>query len=119
MQPLGQYRAQAGVVDAQQLTHARPRCSRFAGSRRGCTEKGQLGRWHIVGKGAQGFQARHLQGAQALAQGAFQRCFPTRLDMDTGPQALQAVEPVLGQPGRELAVGLDAFLQGLESIDAG
>jgi hypothetical protein len=32
------------------------------------------------------------------------------------PQALQAVQPVLGQPGLELAVGLDLFLQRLEGL---
>ena len=39
--------------------------------------------------------------------------------MDAAPQAFQAFHAVLGQPGLELAVGADLFLQGLEGLDAG
>ena len=54
----------------------------------------------------------------ALAQRGFERRLPAGLDVDARPQALQAVEAVLGEPGLELAFGLHLFLQRAQRIEA-
>ena len=46
----------------------------------------------------------------------FERRFPAGLDVHLRPQALQAVEAVLGQPGLELALGLHLFLQRAQRV---
>ena len=70
-------------------------------------------------EGTHHVQAAHLQRAHALAQRGLQGILPALLHMDAAPQALQIAQAVLCQPGRELAVGLDFFLQGLECLHAG
>ena len=111
MQPLGQDGQQARFVHAQQVHHARQRgcAGRARCSRRGI--KTQFGRWCIAGKGAHRLQPADLQRAHAFTQGRFQRRFPARLHMQTRPQAMHVAKPVLVQPGRQLAIGFDLFLQ--------
>ena len=123
LQPVGQHRAQAGVVDAQQVCQpgVRARGLRHTGSR-GAVES-QTRRRRIVfvraQEAAHHVQAPHFQRAQAFAQGGFQGVFPAGFDVDAAPQALHAIQAVLGQPGAQLAVGLDLFLQRLQGFHAG
>jgi hypothetical protein len=60
-----------------------------------------------------------LQCIQPLAQRGLQCTFPALFDVDAAPEALQPVQTVPGQPGLELAVGANLFLQGLEGLHPG
>ena len=79
--------------------------------------EGQPRRRRVGGEGAHRLEAAHLQRVQALAQRRFERGFPAGLDVHLRPQALQAVEPVLGQPGLELALGLHLVLQRAQRLE--
>ena len=82
-------------------------------------EKSQLGGRRVQRKGGHHVQTGHLQRTQTLAQGGFQCAFPTGRDLQAAPQRLQTVQPVLAQPGSQLALGGHAFLQGLERTQPG
>ena len=64
-------------------------------------------------------QSADFKRAQTLAQCGFQSVFPALLDVDAAPQALQTIQPVFGQPGFQLAVNFDFFLQRAQSISFG
>ena len=102
-EPVVEQRLQAGVVQAQQVRQARQRAVRVGDGGRRRRIEGQPRRRRVGGEGAHRLEPAHLQRVQALAQRGFQRGFPAGLDVHLGPQALQAVQPVLGQPGLELA----------------
>jgi hypothetical protein len=81
--------------------------------------EGQLGRRRVGRKGAHGVDAAHGQRVQALAQRGFQGRLPAGLDVQAGPQAGQAVQPVLRQPGLQLAFGLHLLLQRAQGLQPG
>ena len=87
------------------------------GRRRNGIER-QARRWRIAGKGAHGLDAADLQRAHALTQRSLERVLPTGLHVDVRPQAVQAVQPMLDQPGFELALGLHLLLQGKQRRQA-
>lgn len=117
VQPVGQQGLLARVVEAQQARQPRQIGGAFGHTGHGRAEEGQLGGRRVVGEGADHVEAADLERAQALAQRGFERVLPALLDVDAAPQALQAVEPVLGEPGRELAVGLDLLLQRAQCLE--
>ena len=100
LQPVAQHGAQAGVVQPQQICQARQAARRGRQHRCRSAKKRQFGRRRVARASAQktahAVQSPYFQRSNALAQGRFQCVFPTRLDMDAAPQALQAVQPVLG-----------------------
>ena len=119
LQPVSHHRFLPGIVDLQQIGQPRQRgCGLRRGGQRRAEER-QLGRWRVLPEGAHHVQPRNFQRTQTFAQRAFQRVFPALLDVDAAPQTLQAIQPVLGQPGFELAIGLHLFLQRLERLHTG
>ena len=57
--------------------------------------------------------------SEALAQRRLERRLPARLDVDPRPQARQRFEAVPGEPGLELAFGLDLLLQRAQRLEPG
>ena len=108
-----------GIVQPQQVRQTwQQGIGRRQNSRRRAVKR-QLGRWHVLRKSSHQVEAAHLQRTQAFPQGAFQGVLPTLFDMQATPQALQMVEAMLLQPGLQLAVGHDLFLQCLERFEPG
>ena len=73
--------------------------------------EGQARGRRVFGEGAGPVQAAHFHRGHAFAHGRFQRGFPARFDVQLLPQALQAGQLVLGQPGFQRALLLHVFLQ--------
>ena len=124
VQPVAHQCRQAHIVQAQQISQ-RLEGERWVGSARRCGVgrriKREFGRRAVLvgacvraSKTPHQLQPADFQRAQTLAQGGFQRVFPASLDMQAAPQPLQVFKAMPGQPGFQLAVGLDFFLQRLE-----
>lgn len=122
MQPVHQHGTQAAVVHAQQVGQARLRGGGLGLRCGGGAVEGQTRGRGISAAGTQKaahhVQPPHGQGRQALAQRGFQGVLPAGLDVDAAPQTLQAIQPMPGQPGLQLAIDLQLFLQRLESLQA-
>ena len=123
-----------GVDTIEPVGQQGPETARFEAQQRG--EFGQvvvrgLG-WLAVGQGVEGHargrrvalegahqvEARHLDGAHALAQGGLQRGLPAGFDMQALPKSLQMLKTLLRQPGAELALGLHLLLQRAQRVEA-
>lgn len=126
-QPFTEQGTQGGILAAQTLQQRNAGGQRWVQIRvralalrgRWPLEKRQLGRRDVGGEGAHHFQARHLQRPHAFAQRRFEGVFPAWLDLQPRPQGGQTLQAVPQQPGLELAVGLDPFLQRFEGIETG
>ena len=95
MQPIGQQRLEARIVQLQQIDHMR---QGFAGIRR-CHHRGdikaQFGRRGIARESAYRFKPPHFQRGHALAQRGFQGVFPAILHVQARPQLLHVRQAVL------------------------
>ena len=119
LQPIVHQGLEARVVQAQQVTQAREGLVGVLDAALGQAVEGQLGRRRVLLERPHGFHPTDFERGQALTQGGLQRVFPPVFDVHAGPQPLQAVEAVLGQPGLELAFGLHFVLQGTQGLEAG
>ena len=113
-EPVAEERGEAGVAEMEQVGQARQRAMRRRGRGRRRREEGQARRRRVGREGADGFETADLERAEPLAQGRFERRLPTGLDADPRPQACERVETVAREPGLELVLDLDLFLQRLQ-----
>ncbi len=119
-EPVVEQRLQALLaVQAQHLRQGRQRLVGVDDGRAGRRVERQPRRRRIVGEGAHRLDTADFERIEPLAQGGLERGFPAGLDVHLGPQALQAFEAVLGEPGLELAFGLHLLLQRAQGFQAG
>src|SRR5574337_948643 len=107
------------VVELQQVRQPRQRAVRVRDRRRRRRIEREPRRRRVGGEGAHRLQPPDLERAQALAQRGFERGLPAGLDVYPGPQPAQAIEPVLAQPGFELARALHLVLQRAQRVEPG
>ena len=118
-QPVREQRFLPRIMDAQQI-YQTAACTgggiRRSGRR---AVKTQFCGGRFLGEGLDQVQLAHFQCREAFAQCRLQGVFPTRFDVQAAPQRLQIVQTVATQPGAELLVCFDPFLQGFQSLQAG
>ena len=115
-QPVGQQGLLRRIVQAQQVGQRGQRAALLGRRGLGRAVEGQPGGRRILREGAHHVEPADFQRRHALAQRCFQRRLPAGFHVQAAPQALQAVQAVFGQPGLQLAVGLDLVLQCLQGF---